>query len=145
MINPVKNQRIIISTIVIFFAVMPSDGTTANLKALDPGKPLSAPGVIEKGKTFAIEKTELEAPEVEKIVGAKTPESVMPTQNIVLEGIFYSGHNEQTATAVINGQALKVNDYIGEYRLVSVKDNSVVLRSSEELLKLSLFSSIVKK
>jgi len=145
MINPVKNQRVIISRIMILFAFMSSDGITANLKALDPSKPLSASVVIDKGKMFAIEKAKPEVSGVEKIERSQTPEPVIITQSIVLEGIFHSGHNEQTATAVINGQALKVNDYIGEYRLVSVKDNSVVLRSSEESLELSLFSSIVKK
>jgi hypothetical protein len=118
MLNLVKNQRVIISSIVLLFAVMPSYGASSNLKGLDPTKPL---------------------------LGSTKSMVVKMTDNIVLEGIFHGSHGEQTHTAVINGKALKVNDYIGDYRLVAVNDNNVVLRSSEKRLKLSLFSSIVKK
>ena len=58
-------------------------------------------------------------------------------KHLVLESIF---HGNKVHTVVINGKTMVVNDYIGEYRLVAVNDDSVVLRSSEERLKLYVFS-----
>jgi len=110
-------RQVIVSTFLLF-AVLPSQGATANSKGLDPTKPL---------------------------FGSKQSQVVKLGQNLVLEGIFHGSHGAKTHTAVINGKALKVNDRIGEYRLVAVNDNSVVLRSSEKRLKLSIFSSVVKK
>tara|TARA_B110000881_G_C18301826_1_gene377409 strand:- start:164 stop:538 length:375 start_codon:yes stop_codon:yes gene_type:complete len=60
--------------------------------------------------------------------------------NLVLEGIF---HGKQVHTVVINGKSMSVNDSIGEYRLVTVNDESVILRSAEERLKLYVFSKKV--
>ena len=65
--------------------------------------------------------------------------------NMVLEGIFHSGNVKQSAIVIINGQTLKINEYIGEYRLEIVNDTSVVLRSLEQQLELSIFSSVVIK
>jgi hypothetical protein len=48
-------------------------------------------------------------------------------------------------TAVINGQVLKVGDFIRQYELIAVNNTSVVLRSAEKRLKLSVFSSVVVK
>ena len=50
-------------------------------------------------------------------------------RHLVLEGIF---HGKKVHTVVINGKTMIVNDYIGEYRLVAVNDDSVVLRSTDE-------------
>lgn len=61
---------------------------------------------------------------------------------LVLETII---HGDQIHTAVINGKVLKVGDHIGGHQLVAVNDHSVVLRSTEERLKLTLFSDVFVK
>ncbi|WP_440876252.1 hypothetical protein [Thalassotalea sp. PLHSN55] len=61
---------------------------------------------------------------------------------LVLESII---HSDKIHTAVINGQVMKVGDSIGKHRLVAVNDNSVVLRTETERLKLSVFSGVIVK
>jgi hypothetical protein len=61
---------------------------------------------------------------------------------LTLESIV---HGFEVHTAVINGQVLKVGDFISQYELVAVNNTSVVLRSAEKRLKLSVFSSVVVK
>jgi len=61
---------------------------------------------------------------------------------LVLESIV---HGYEVHTAVINGQVLKVGDFIRQYKLVAVNNTSVVLRSAEKRLKLSVFSGVVVK
>lgn len=62
---------------------------------------------------------------------------------LVLESII---HGEGIHTAVINGKVLKPLETIGQYRLVAVNDDSVVLRSETERLKLYVFkASVLKK
>jgi len=61
---------------------------------------------------------------------------------LVLESIV---HGHEVHTAVINGRILKVGDVIREYKLVAVNNTSVVLRSAEKRLKLSVFSGVVVK
>jgi|TARA_B110000908_G_C9967741_1_gene319768 hypothetical protein len=117
-VNLVKSQRIIIGSILLILAVLPSYGATSNLTGVDPTKPL---------------------------FGSKQSKVVKVAKNLVLQSIFHGSYGEKTHTAIINGMVLQVNDYIGEYRLVAVNDDSVVLRSSDKRLKLSIFSSIVKK
>ena len=114
---PNKRLQIIVSTLVMCMALV-SQAVMANSKGLDPTKPL---------------------------FGSKQSQMVKLGKSLVLEGVFHGSHGEKTHVAVINGKALKVNDYIGEYRLVAVNDESVVLRSPQKRLKLSVFSSIVKK
>ena len=58
-------------------------------------------------------------------------------KHFILESII---HGINVHTAVINGKTMMVNDYIGGYRLVAVNDDSVILRSSEERVKLYVFS-----
>ncbi len=118
MFNLLKKQRVVIVSTLLMLVVLPSYGATANSTGLDPTKPL---------------------------FGSKQSRAVKLGNNLVLEGIFHGSHGAKTHTAVINGKTLKVNDYIGEYRLVAVNDGSVVLRSSGKRLKLSVFSSVVKK
>ena len=102
----------------LFAIALPSYGSPEKSKGLDPTKPL---------------------------FGSKQSSTVKIVNKLVLEGIFHSSHGGKTHTAIINGKALKVNDTIGEYRLVAVNDDSVVLRSSEKRLKLSVFSTVTKK
>ena len=128
---------------------MPSYGATANLVALNPTRPLITSGGQEGVKKLTLEKltlkkSKLEDAKVEKSDDLQAAELVEATQRIVLEGVFHSSHNEQATTVVINGKALKVNDYIGIYRLESVNNTSVILRSPKQQLKLSLFSSVIK-
>ena len=63
-------------------------------------------------------------------------------KKLVLESII---HGDGIHTVVINGKVLKVGETIGEHRLVAVNDNSVVLRTATERLKLYVFKSKVFK
>lgn len=85
----------------------------------DPTKPLLASGFSSISKAEASTKAEL-----------------------ILESII---HGFEVHTAVINGQVLKVGDFIRQYELIAVNNTSVVLRSAEKRLKLSVFSSVVVK
>lgn len=67
-----------------------------------------------------------------------TPEG----QQMVLESII---HGDGIHTVVISGKVLKTFDYIGEYQLTAVNDQSVILRSKTERLKLPIFKSNVVK
>ena len=57
-------------------------------------------------------------------------------KKLVLESII---HGDGIHTVVINGKVMKPNDTIGEYRLIAVNDQSVVLRSETQRLKLHVF------
>ncbi|MFT5298477.1 MAG: MSHA biogenesis protein MshK [Colwellia sp.] len=85
----------------------------------DPTKPLSASGFSSISKAEASTKAEL-----------------------ILESII---HGFEVHTAVINGQVLKIGDFIRQYELIAVNNTSVVLRSAEKRLKLSVFSRVVVK
>jgi len=61
---------------------------------------------------------------------------------LVLESII---HGDGIHTVVINSKVLKVGDSIVGYRLVAVNDDSVVLRSETERLKLYVFKAKVLK
>ncbi len=61
---------------------------------------------------------------------------------LILESII---HGDKIHTVVINGQVMQVGDTIGEHRLVAVNDDSVVLRTPTERVKLSVFSGVVVK
>jgi hypothetical protein len=86
---------------------------------VDPTKPLAATSFTSIAKAEEIAKAEL-----------------------VLESIV---HGYEVHTAVINGHVLKVGDFIRQYKLVAVNSTSVVLRSAEKRLKLSVFSGVVVK
>ena len=100
-----------------FVLLLISFGTKA--QDIDPTKPLSGTRFLSKIPAEAAKKAEL-----------------------VLESII---HGFEVHTVVINGQVLKVGDYIHQYELVAVNNTSVVLRSAEKRLKLSVFSSVVVK
>ena len=57
-------------------------------------------------------------------------------KKLVLESII---HGDGIHTVVINGKVMKPQDTIGEYKLTAVNDNSVVLRSKTQRLKLHVF------
>lgn len=61
---------------------------------------------------------------------------------LVLKSII---HGNGIHTVIINNQLMKVGDAIGEYKLIAVNDNSVILRSNEERKKLFLFSNAIAK
>lgn len=63
-------------------------------------------------------------------------------KKLVLESII---HGDGVHTVVINGKVLKTLDYIGEYQLTAVNDQSVILRSKTQRLKLQVFKSNVVK
>lgn len=69
--------------------------------------------------------------------------SVGPQQvELVLKSII---HGDGIHTVIINNQLMKVGDSIGEYKLIAVNNNSVILRSNEERKKLFLFSNAIAK
>ncbi|MBA6232106.1 MULTISPECIES: hypothetical protein [unclassified Colwellia] len=102
----------------LFFVLLliPFEGDAQDI---DPTKPLSGSGFSSKTSAEAAKKAEL-----------------------ILESII---HGFEVHTVVINGQVLKVGDFIHQYELVAVNNTSVVLRSAEKRLKLSVFSSVVVK
>ena len=55
---------------------------------------------------------------------------------LVLESII-SG--DGVKTVVVSGNILKMHDYIGEYQLIEVKTQSVVLSSESDQVELTLF------
>ena len=61
---------------------------------------------------------------------------------MVLESII---HGDGIHTVVISGKVLKTFDYIGEYQLTAVNDQSVILRSKSKRLKLTIFKSNIVK
>lgn len=79
------------------------------------------------------------------LAGSQQEINIQLSKNLTLEGIFHGSQGGETHTVIINGQTLKVNDMVGEYKLVAVNDDSVILRSSEKRLKLNVFSSSIIK
>lgn len=67
---------------------------------------------------------------------------VLGEKEMVLESII---HGDGIHTVVISGQVLKTFDYIGEYQLTAVNDQSVILRSKTERIKLNVFKSNLVK
>ncbi|MGL1956522.1 MAG: hypothetical protein OCD00_04330 [Colwellia sp.] len=63
-------------------------------------------------------------------------------QKLVLESII---HGDGIHTVVINGKVLKVGEMIGEYLLVAVNDDNVVLTTTTERLNLFILNSKVFK
>lgn len=75
--------------------------------------------------------------------GYSKPSLVAPNgKKFVLESII---HGDGVHTAVINGIVLKTFDHIGEYQLTAVNDQSVILRSKTQRLKLHIFKQNVLK
>ncbi len=68
--------------------------------------------------------------------------SAVVKKGLVLESII---QGKKVKSAIISGKLLKIGDYIGNHKLVSVSRSSVVLRSEDERLKLSIFSGVVVK
>ncbi len=66
----------------------------------------------------------------------------LKVKKLILESII---HGDGIHTAVINGKMLKPGESIREYRLVAVNDDSVVLRSATDRLKLFVFKGSVFK
>lgn len=88
----------------------------ASAREIDPTKPLSDYQLIEN-----------------KLVGKKS---------LVLDAII---HGDKIHTALINNTALQVGDSYGEYTLVAVNDDSVLLRTDDETIKLYIFSGVIAK
>ncbi len=69
--------------------------------------------------------------------------TVIPNgKKMVLESII---HGDGVHTVVISGKVLKPFDYIGEYQLTAVNNQSVILRSKTERLTLNVFKSNIVK
>ncbi len=71
---------------------------------------------------------------------ASSNSAVSKEEKLVLESIV---HGDGIHTVVINGKVLKPQEKIGQYRLVAVNNDSVILRSETERLKLYLFKASV--
>ncbi len=65
---------------------------------------------------------------------------VAAKKKLILESII---HGDGIHTVVINGKVMKPNDTIGGYRLTAVNDQSVILRSETQRLKLHVFKENV--
>ena len=63
-------------------------------------------------------------------------------KKMVLESIIYG---EGIHTVIISGKILRIYDYIGEYQLTAVNDQSVILHSKKQRLKLTIFKGNVVK
>ncbi len=75
--------------------------------------------------------------------GHKASSAATPSgQKMVLESII---HGNGIQTVVISGKVLKISDYIGEYQLTVVNEQSVILRSKTQRLKLDIFKGKVVK
>ena len=75
--------------------------------------------------------------------GHKASSTVIPgSKKMVLESII---HGDGIQTVVISGKVLKTFDYIGEYQLTAVNEQSVILRSKTQQLKLNVFKGNVIK
>jgi len=75
--------------------------------------------------------------------GHKASSAVTPGgKKMVLESII---HGDGIHTVVISGKVLKTFDYIGGYQLTAVNDQSVILRSKTERIKLNIFKGNVVK
>ena len=73
--------------------------------------------------------------------------STQASSNVVKKGLVLETiiHGKKVHSAIISGRLLKVGDYIGQHKLVAVNRSSVVLRSDDERLQLSIFSGVVVK
>ena len=61
---------------------------------------------------------------------------VTTEKKFIVESII---HGNGIHTVVINGKVMQPNDTIGKYRLIAVNDQSVILRSETQGLKLPIF------
>jgi MSHA biogenesis protein MshK len=75
-------------------------------------------------------------------LGAITSGTNVAVKSLILQSIV---HGDGIHTAVINGKVIKPGEYINQYRLVAINDDSVVLRSDDERLKLYVFKQRVLK
>jgi len=69
-------------------------------------------------------------------------DSMKETKTLVLEAVI---HGNGIHTVVINGKVLKMFDTIGEYKITAVNDQSVILRSDERRIKLTVFKNNLVK
>jgi len=75
--------------------------------------------------------------------GHKASSTAVPGgKKMVLESIV---HGDGIHTVVISGRVMKTFDYIGEYQLTAVNDQSVILRSKTQRIKLNIFKSNIVK
>jgi len=63
-------------------------------------------------------------------------------KKMVLESII---QGDGINTVVISGKVLKIFDYIGEYQLTAVNEQSVILQSKKRRLKLNVFKGNIVK
>lgn len=71
-------------------------------------------------------------------------------KKMVLESIIYRDNTDDKiagglSSVVINAKVLKLFDYIGEYQLIIINKQSVVLRSKSERVELSVFKNNLVK
>lgn len=74
--------------------------------------------------------------------GYKAASSTPNGKKMVLESII---QGVGVSTVIISGKILKVDDYLGEYQLTAVHDNSVILQSSTERIELKIFKNNLVK
>ena len=70
------------------------------------------------------------------------PAQVIKGKQLTLQSIVGQGGQKNV---IISGKLLKIGDNIGEYKLQQINANTVILRSAEKSLTLSLFVDVVTK
>lgn len=74
---------------------------------------------------------------------SKSPEkAALPTVRLELTSILVASERR---VAVINGRPLQVGERIGEYRVVDIQFDVVLVKNDHRLLPLTLKSGVVKK
>jgi MSHA biogenesis protein MshK len=63
-------------------------------------------------------------------------------KGLTLETIIHGSKNK---SAIISGKLMKVGDYIGDHKLITVNSSNVILLADDERIKLSMFSNVVTK
>ncbi|WP_281559608.1 hypothetical protein [Thalassomonas sp. RHCl1] len=74
------------------------------------------------------------------LVPGQTAAAIKSKGDIVLQSII---RKQQAHKAVINGEVVSQGDSINEYRVVEIRSSSVLLKSAENQLELSLFSGAI--
>ncbi|WDD98191.1 hypothetical protein [Thalassomonas actiniarum] len=74
------------------------------------------------------------------LVPGQTAAAIKSKGDIVLQSII---RKQQAHKAVINGEVVSQGDSISGYRVVEIRPSSVLLKSAENQLELSLFSGAI--
>lgn len=91
---------------------------------------------------FVVQAVAQSADPTAPLLSSKQVNNDVVKKSLVLESII---KGKKIKSAIINGKLMKVGDYIGSHKLISVNRSSVILRSESGRIKLSIFSGVVVK